>query len=160
MVSKIDMKLKVRKKGGWSLHALEFENDKSVIMAVVPGKLANSQTKGGKKKRLLWQQQIAKEIKTERGGIPRNKKGHYVVSLGMRFQTHPNQKQPLDIDNFIKPIFAGIAAGLFLDNEEIPTKLEEFKDYDDSHFEYLFVEHLEDKPGKEGVAIVISEKPQ
>jgi len=158
--TKIDMKLKSRKIEGWQIHSLEFENDKSVIMAVVFGKLANVQTKPGRKKRLLWQQKISKVIKAKRGVTPRNKKSDYVISLGMKFSSsHPNQKQPVDVDNFIKPIFAGIAAGLFDNNEEVPSTPEKFKDFDDSHFRYLYVERLENLQNEDGVAIVISSKP-
>jgi len=159
MHTKIDLKLKSRKTTGWSMHSLEFENDKSVITTVIRGKLANVQTKRGRKKRLLWQQQISKEIKTKRIA-PRNKNSDYVISLGMKFSaSHPNQKQPIDVDNFIKPIFAGIAAGLFDNNEEVPSTLEKFKDFDDSHFRYLYVERLDNPQNEDGVAIVISEKP-
>ena len=160
MQTKIDMKLKSRKIESWSIHSLEFENDKSVIVTVVHGKLANVQTKRGRRKRLLWQQQISKEIKTKRGVASRNKNSDYIISLGMKFSaSHPNQKQPIDVDNFIKPIFAGIAAGLFNDNEEAPSNLEKFKDFDDSHFRYLYVERLDNIQNEDGVAIVISEKP-
>ena len=160
MKTKIDVKLKSRKIEGWSTHSLEFENDKSVIMKVVRGKLANVQTKRGKKKRLLWQQHISKEIRTKRGPVSRNKNSDYVISLGMKFSVpHPNQKQPVDVDNFIKPIFAGIAAGLFDNSEEVPSTLEKLKDFDDSHFRYLYVERLNNIQNEDGVAIVISEKP-
>lgn len=159
MQTKIDMKLKSRKIEGWPVHSLEFENDKSVILAVVPGKLANVQTKPGRKKRLLWQQKISKVIKAKRGVTPRNKNSDYVISLGMKFSSsHPNQKQPVDVDNFIKPIFAGIAAGLFGNSEEIHS-MEKFKDFDDSHFRYLYVERLDNIQNEDGVAIVISSKP-
>jgi len=141
---------------GWAMHALEFGNDKSVIMTVVHGKLSNAQTKPGQKIRFPRQQEIAKIIKSKRGDKPRNKNSYYAISLGMRFSRHANQKQPLDVDNFIKPIFAGTAAGLF--SHEIPSSLKEFDLYDDSHFVYLYVEHLPDEPDKEGVAIVISEE--
>ena len=135
------------------------ENDKSVITAVVHETLANIQTDYGKKKRLPLQQKIAEVIKSKRGNEPRNMNSYYAISLGMRFsKTHPNQKQPIDVDNYIKPIFAGIATGLFVDKEEIPTDPEKFRHYDDSHFDYLFVERLDNKKNEEGVAIVISEK--
>ncbi len=157
--SKIDLKIKIKQIEGWSIHALEFENDTSVITVVVSKTLANIQTDYGRKKRLPLQQKIAEAVKSKRGNGPRNMNSHYAISLGMRFsKTHPNQKQPIDVDNYIKPIFAGIAAGLFINKEEIPVTLEKFKDYDDSRFDYLFVERLENEKNEEGVAIVISEK--
>jgi len=159
--SKIDIKIKTKKIDNWPIHALEFANDKSVITTIVLGTLANVQTKRGKKKRLLWQQKIAEAIKSKRGNLPRNLNSHYAISLGMKFsKTHPNQNQPIDVDNFIKPIFAGIATGLFIDEEEIPTDPEKFRYFDDSHFDHLFVERLENEKNEEGVAIVISEKPE
>lgn len=156
MNSKIDIKLKVKKIEGWTIHGMIFENDKSPIIAIIRGKLANIQTKPGKKKRLEWQQQISNEIKKQRGDLPRKKTSNYLISIGMRFPYSKTQKQSHDIDNFIKPIFAGIACGLFVEGE-IPDNLEKFKDYDDSHFNHLYVERLTPKEDEEGVLIIISE---
>lgn len=61
--------------------------------------------------------------------------------------------------DYLDPIFAGIAAGLFNNNKEVPSTLEKFKDFDDSHFRYLYVERLDNTQNEDGVAIVISEKP-
>jgi hypothetical protein len=152
------MKLKIRKINNWIVHALEFENDDSVVMALIKGKPANVQTKSSKKKRLPWQQQIAQEIQKQRH-FQRDSSKHYVISIGIRFSAPPTQKQPVDIDNFIKPIFAGVACGLFIQNEKIPNTLEQFRHYDDSHFDYLFVERLDPKQGEEGIVVVVSEKP-
>jgi len=152
------MELKAEKIEDWELNALEFQNDKAVIMKIIRGELSNIQTKSGRKKKLEWQQKIAKAIKSERGSKPRKSSNHYAISLGMKFVRHENQKQPLDVDNFIKPIFAGIAAGLFSSNEEGLENTEQFKKFDDSCFRFLYVERLDDHADKEGVAIVISEE--
>lgn len=40
MTSKLDLKLKVRKIGGWSVHALEFENSNSSLIVLILGKPA------------------------------------------------------------------------------------------------------------------------
>ena len=152
------MELKIEKIEGWELRALEFVNDNAVIMKVIRGELSNMQTKPGRKKKLEWQQKIAKEIKSVRGSKPRNQSNNYAISLGMKFSRHENQQQPLDFDNFIKPIFAGIAAVLFSPIDQNLTSIDDFKSYDDSCFRYLYVERLDDHAEDEGIAIVISEK--
>jgi len=151
------MKLKKEKIDGWELHALEFEDNSALIKKVVREELSDIQTKTGRKKKLKLQQKIAKELKSKRGSQTRNSSNNYAISLGMKFVRHENQKQPLDVDNFIKPIFAGIAAGLFSQIDENQETLEDFK-YDDSCFRYLYVERLDDHAEEEGVAIVISEE--
>jgi len=150
------MELKIEKIDGWELRALEFVNDNAVIKKVIRGELSNIQTKPGRKKKLEWQQKIAEEIKSVRGSKPHNQSNNYAISLGIKFSRHESQKQPLDIDNFIKPIFAGIAAGLFSPIDQNPKEIIDFKLYDDSCFRYLFVERLDDHAEVEGVAIVIS----
>jgi len=151
------MELKTEKIDGWKLHALEFENDSTVIKQVVREELSDSQTDAGRKKKLKLQQKIAKELKSKRGAQARNSSNKYAISLGMKFVRHKNQKQPLDVDNFIKPIFAGIAAGLFSEIDENQETVDDFT-YDDSCFRYLYVERLDDHAEEEGVAIVISEE--
>jgi len=142
---------------GWKVRALEFQNDKKIIKTVFRGQLYSSQTKPGKDKKFVQQQQITNAIKLERGSEPRNDLGIYAISLGMNFSQPENQNQPLDIDNFLKPIFAGIAGGLFSPIDKNPT-VDDFQQYDDSRFKYLIVERLDDHAVEEGVAIVISEK--
>ena len=154
----MSIELKEENIEGWKLRALEFKNDKKILKKVYRGKLNSIQTKSGKDKKLEQQQQITKAIKSERGSEIRNQLGIYAISLGMKFSQHENQNQPLDIDNFIKPIFAGIAAGLFSPANEYPKDLIGFTEYDDSCFEYLYVERLDDHADVEGVAIVISEE--
>ncbi len=156
---RISMELKTEKIEGWELHALEFENDHEILKNVILGQLINIQTQTGRKddKKLEWQQKIAKAIKSERGSKARSSSNSYAISLGMKFSRHEHQKQPLDVDNFIKPIFAGIAAGLF-SSDEIPSNVIDFKDFPDSCFRYLYVERLDDHAVKEGVAIVISQE--
>jgi len=152
------MKLKKEKIDGWELYALEFENDHEIIKKVVHGRLINIQTDAKKDdKKLKWQQKIAEAIKPERGPKARDESNTYAISLGMKFSQPGNQNQPLDVDNFIKPIFAGIAAGLF-SSDGIPSDIKDFKDFPDSCFRYLYVERLDVHAVEEGVAIVISEE--
>jgi len=143
---------------GWKLHALEFVADKKILKKIVLGKLSNSQTDAGKAIRFDCQINIAKQIKSIRGIIPRSDKNEYAISLGLKFSRPLTQKQQLDIDNFIKPIFAGIAAGLFSSTDEYPKDVIGFTQYNDSCFRHLIVERLDDHANEEGVAIVVSEK--
>jgi len=151
-MSNNELKMVYENVNGWNFYALEFTNDKNILKKLVPGKLSNSQTDGGKKIRFECQTKIANEIRTIRGPIPRNEKNKFAISLGMKFtQDHPNQDQQFDVDNFIKPIFQGIAAGLFSDGE-LPPDIEDFRKYDDSCFTHLYVERLDDRAESGGVA--------
>jgi hypothetical protein len=44
--------------------------------------------------------------------------------------------------------------------EKIPSDPEKFKNFDDSNFNYLYVERLVPKLGEEGIVIVTSQKPE
>ena len=63
----------------------------------------------------------------------------------------------LDVENFVKPVVDGLAAGLFCDNDTDPNHIELWN-YDDSNFNTLLIHRLEDarRPEDEGIAISIS----
>ena len=153
------LKLVTENVGNWKLYALEFHKDKRVIKKWVSEKLSNIQTDGGQKIQFDSQSIIATEIKAIRGKETRDDTKEYAISLGLKFSRPDNPTQHLDIDNYIKPIFAGIATGLFSPVDKFPIKPEDFKEYNDSCFRYLYVQKLGDLADEEeGVAIVISEK--
>ena len=63
----------------------------------------------------------------------------------------------LDVENFVKPVLDGLAAGLFSSPGQDPWAIKRF-DYDDSNFSTLFIHRLPDaaRPEDEGVAISVS----
>ena len=63
----------------------------------------------------------------------------------------------MDIENYIKPIFDGVAAGLFCEKDV--DKFVSFK-FDDSNFVNLYIERLPDAKidSDEGVIITIAQK--
>ena len=63
----------------------------------------------------------------------------------------------LDVENFLKPTFDALAAGLFCASDQDPGQIRRYT-YDDSNFRYLFVHRLADaeSPELEGVGVVVS----
>ena len=155
------MQFRTKTVSDWSLNWLEFLNSKTIISTILYETIANVSptTEGGREKLQRWKRQIAMEIKSKRGELAHNPKNHYVVSLGMRFHTKNHGVGQIDVDNFIKPILDGIAAGLFCDENDDLSILERYNQFDDSNFRHLYVERVvNDEPQKEeGVSIVVSE---
>ena len=123
-------------------------------------KIINSVVDSNKKLDLLqWKQKITKHVLLERKNEEYNPDDTYLISLGLRFcpQNHGNLK--LDVENYIKPIIDGIAAGLFCNLGTNPANISRF-DYDDSNFNNLYVERLPNTQSTihEGIIISISRK--
>lgn len=157
----LKLQFKTKKVLDWSLTWLEFSNGKTVIDTIVYGAIANVSptTEGGREKLQRWKRQISMEIKSKRGKQAHDSKNHYVVSLGMRFHTKNHGDGQIDVDNFIKPILDGIAAGLFCDENDDLSIINSYNQFDDSNFRHLYVERIvNNEPQKEeGVSIVVSE---
>lgn len=73
----------------------------------------------------------------------------------MKFCPFVHRNRELDVDNFLKPLLDGIAAGLFCDTTI--EKIEHFL-FDDSNFLKLYVERLSNtmNANEEGVLVTIS----
>lgn len=136
-----------------------LEDSNPIIQKIINGKIINSVVDSNKKQELLmWKQKIAKSVYDERNGQIHSPNNHYTVSLSLRFcpSLHGNAK--LDVENYIKPILDGISAGLFCEIEQDPTQITRFN-YDDSNFDRLYVEKLDDcNPIEEGIMISILQK--
>lgn len=126
-----------------------------MVKSIIFGEIINSvPSPKAKPKQLAWKQHVASEV----FNLTKNKvidpSLTFAISLNMRFypNNHPGK---FDIDNFVKPILDGIAAGLFCDRGMDPSSFERFN-FDDSNFKHLYVERLRDttNPKEEGVAIV------
>ncbi len=65
--------------------------------------------------------------------------------------------QPLDVENFIKPVIDAVSAGLFMDQQTRPSDVRHWN-FDDSNFNTLLIHRLPDadSPSDEGIAVCIS----
>ena len=146
--------------GGWSVPTLEFsEPVRPPLYLTVLGIIGNSITtsKPGRAKTENWKVQVASEVKAVRGGEPWNPNREFAISLAMRFHGPSHGNQPLDVENFIKPVLDAVAAGLFCSPETDPCAIERW-DFDDSNFKTLLIHRLPDTGvvEGEGAAIFIS----
>jgi|APSaa5957512535_1039671.scaffolds.fasta_scaffold01567_4 hypothetical protein len=132
------------------------ESKKTVFQKFISGKIINSVVDSNKKQELIeWKQKIAKSIFDPLNGILSSNE-HYAISLSMQFAPKLHGNAKLDVENYVKPIVDGIAAGLFCPKDQDPLQIIKFN-YDDSNFNKLFIERLNDCESKdEGIIISIS----
>lgn len=152
--------LERRTVGGWSVPAVRFADEERGLELRVSGEIVNSITTSQRAKdaQLAWKREIAAQVAAVRGDGPWDPGRRYAVSLAMRFCTalHGNRSD-FDVENFVKPVLDGLAAGLFCPPEQNPRAIGRFG-YDDSGFGTLFIHRLPDAahPDGEGVAIRVS----
>ena len=129
-----------------------------IIQKTINDKIINSIVDSPKKQELLeWKQKIAKLVYDERNGRNFSPDSHYAISLSLRFSPSLHGNVKLDVENYIKPILDGIAAGLFCQIEQDLAQITRFN-YDDSNFNKLFVEKLDDCNSEdEGLIITIAQ---
>jgi len=111
----------------------------------------------GKHKLIEWKIAVASAAKQLRGAEPLDAHWHYCISAGFSFHPGSHGNAALDVENFLKPSFDALAAGLFCDNDQDPREISRYN-YDDSNFRYLFVHRLDDAESKnnEGAGFVVS----
>ncbi len=106
-----------------------------------------------------WKRRIASIVKAARGNYPWDATCEYAISVALRFQwpSRSHGSQPLDVENFVKPVLDAAAAGLFCPTTVDPDSIVRW-DYDDSNFRTLLVHRLPDatEAGDEGVALLVS----
>lgn len=148
--------LERRTVGGWSVPVVRFADEARGLERRLSGEIINSITEK-KDAQLAWKRTIAAEVKGARDGGPWDARQRYAISLAMRFCPTLHGNQPLDVENFAKPVLDGLAAGLFCPPDQDPWAIERFR-YDDSGFSTLFIHRLPDAPhpDDEGVAIRVS----
>ena len=142
---------------GWSVPAVRFADEARGLELRVSGEIVNSITER-KDAQLAWKRRIASEVRDARGDGPWDAGQRYAISLAMCFCPATHGNQPLDVENFVKPVLDGLAAGLFSPPGQDPQLIKRF-DYDDSNFSTLFIHRLPDaaRPAdEEGVAISVS----
>jgi len=137
---------------------LMFKGQPEPVPWWVKGPVINSVTEHKKKLR-EWKEKVALAVKDRRGGDPWCSDHLYAVTLQFHFRPLRNQKQ--DVDNFVKPVLDGLAAGLFLsedqDVREIPTFAAQHG-VDDSNFRILLIHRLRnaETEAEEGVRLFVS----
>lgn len=148
--------LERRAVGGWSVPAVRFADEARGLELRISGEIVNSITER-KDAQLEWKRRIASEVRDARGGGLWDAGQRYAISLALRFCPATHGNQPLDVENFVKPVLDGLAAGLFSPPGQDPRAIERFN-YDDSNFSTLFIHRLPDaaRPDDEGVAISVS----
>ena len=135
-----------------SIHSLSVP-----VFGVIGNSIPTSPT--GQAKLQDWKINVARTIKESRGDSPWDPSRQYAITLGLQFCLALHGHQPLDVENFIKPIIDALAAGLFCNTETDPGAIERFN-YDDSNFNVLLIHRLPDtnRPSEEGVRIHVSAK--
>ena len=138
---------------GWRTPTIEFLNPLSRMELVVKGKIINSITDNGVGQK-EWKLKVAARVLAERKRLSTeyDKERHYCITLGFRF--YPFRRGTFDVENYIKPVLDGIAAGLF---EEDIMNIKRF-DFADHNFRSIFFSRLEDASNieQEGVAVIIT----
>ena len=145
--------------GDFTIPTLARGDERRSLTLPVSGFIANSisTSRTGKARLDGWKVQVASEVKAARGGRAWNSNAKFAVSIGFRFNAANHGSQPLDVENFLKPVVDALAAGLFCDNATDPRRISLWN-YDDSNFDTLLIHRLPDAPSRdgEGVAICVS----
>ena len=102
---------------------------------------------------------FCREIQRSRDRPHLTHKAHITSSacLPTNGQKRSHSYAALDVENFRKPSFETLAAGLFCDNAQDSGEISQYS-YDDSNFRHLFVHRLEDAESEdgEGAGFVVS----
>jgi hypothetical protein len=145
--------------GSWLVSAVVFAKERRRIPLPVHSIIGNSvpTSPSGKAVLLQWKRTVAAAAKQARGGAALDPRWIYSISAGFSFHMPSHGNQGLEVENFLKPTFDGLAAGLFCDATVDCMGLERFA-YDDTGFKYLFVYRLPDSnsASDEGVGFVVS----
>ncbi len=123
---------------------VRFNKEAKSFSTRVPGRIINFAPSSKQRRAELraWKKKVASAVQDERKGSTWDSKHLYAVTLLFRFHPRPT---PLDVDNYVKPVLDGLAAGLFLDTD--PRDLKTFAWYhgvDDSNFRSLLIRRLDD----------------
>ena len=148
--------------GEWRIPAVTFGATAHDSLTVpVWGTIINSITtsRTGKTKQRLWKRRIASTVKAARGDHPWDPAHDYAISVALRFHwpSPSHGTQPLDVENFLKPVLDATAAGLFCPESMDPDAIEQWG-YDDSNFKTLLIHRMRNasRGDDEGIALHVS----
>ncbi|MYA50814.1 MAG: RusA family crossover junction endodeoxyribonuclease [Chloroflexi bacterium] len=88
-----------------------------------------------------WKVQVATAVKAERGGEPWSSEDDYVVMLEYGFHLPSHWNQHLDVENYVKPVLDGLAAGLFCSTDRELADIRIWN-YPDHNFRTLLIHRL------------------
>jgi len=145
--------------GKWQVPAVTFvAEDRSLVFPVM-GLIGNSvaTSESGKRRTAEWKREVASAAKEARGGPPLDPRWAFSVTVGLSFHPASHGNQGLDVENFLKPTFDALAAGLFCSAAQDARSIDRYR-FDDSNFRYLFIHRLPDAEHQsdEGAGFVIS----
>lgn len=145
--------------GRWLVPGVVFQPEDLNLAIAASSIIGNSvwSSKSGKARLTEWKRIVAAAAKDARGPAPLNPRWSYSVSAGLSFNVEAHGNQPLDVENFLKPTFDALAAGLFCTTEQDPRAITRYN-FDDSKFQYLFVHRLADALTieEEGAGLIVS----
>ena len=145
--------------GRWKVPAVLLDPEDLHLLIQTLGIIGNSvpTSETGKRRLAEWKQEVAAAAKGARGRTPLDPGWTYSFSAGFSFHLETHGRQPLDVDNFLKPTLDALAAGLFCAEGQDPRTIGRYN-FDDSNFRYLFVHRLPDARivAEEGAALVVS----
>jgi hypothetical protein len=145
--------------GRWTVSAVTFTLEQRRVAFPVYAIIGNSvpTSSSGRAVLLNWKRSVAAAAKAARRGAPLDPCWVYSISAGFSFHTPSHNNQRLDVENFLKPTFDALAAGLFREPEVECQQLDRFA-FDATGFKYLFVYRLPDArlASEEGVGFVVS----
>ena len=154
-----ELKFSVQRIASWDVPVIRYRRPCAELSLSVRGTIANSisTTDAGKRCLKEWKANVATVCKASRGETPWSSAWTYAITLGLAFSPALHGWQPLDVENFLKPILDAMAAGLFCQEDQIPSNIERFN-YDDSNFRHLLVHRFPDiaSATEEVVAIHVS----
>lgn len=141
---------------------LKFKEETKSLSTWVPGPVISTFTRQTRSLR-EWKERVACVVKKERKA-KWNSKVLYAVTLEFRFDPESRSILP-DVDNCIKPVLDGLAAGLFLKEEKNICDLPTFAAHhcvDDANFRILLIHRLAnaETPEDEGVRLFVSTNGQ
>ena len=136
---------------------LRFNEEANSISKWVKGPIIKFTSPQSEKLR-KWMVRLARAVKAKRGGDWCSDCLH-TVTLEFRFCPPPKEKR--DVDNYVKPVLDGLAAGLFLPENTDPGEVERYDidhGVDDSNFRILLIHRLPnaETPEEEGVRLFVS----
>ncbi|MFZ0184829.1 MAG: hypothetical protein WAL88_08360 [Nitrosotalea sp.] len=136
----------------WKINYLDFDKSTLILKKVVFGKIINSVTEQ-KEELLNWKRKIVESVFNEKIIVNPSSDSTYAISLSFRFHPQCHSSNKLDVENYVKPVIDGIAAGMFSKDPSTVTKF----NFDDSNFKHILIEKLDTPvtPSNEGVAIVV-----
>jgi hypothetical protein len=102
--------------GFWPILAAVFSAESRRLLVPVQAIIGNSVPTSARGTAILlnWKREVARAAKLARNGGCLDPRQSYSISAGFSFHRPSHGNQALDVENFLKPTFDGLAAGAVL----------------------------------------------